>query len=85
MRELNARAKYRQNAAPPKNEPQNQNKDESRENAAGSPSLFSGFNLPFLGNLAEDNDMALILGIVLILTAEKSDKLLLLALLYILI
>lgn len=85
MRELNARAKYRQNAAPPKHELQNQNKDESRENAGGSPPLFSGFNLPFLGDLATDSDMALILGILLILTVEKSDKLLLLALLYILI
>jgi hypothetical protein len=41
-------------------------------------------NLPFLNNLKNDGDMGLVLGLLLILISEKSDRLLLLALLYIL-
>lgn len=43
-----------------------------------------GFELPF-ANLFKDNDTALILGLLLILYGEKTDKLLLYALIYILL
>lgn len=43
-----------------------------------------GFELPF-GNLFNDKDTALILGLLLILYGEKADKMLLLALVYILL
>ncbi|MBR4910906.1 MAG: hypothetical protein IKZ47_06270 [Clostridia bacterium] len=47
--------------------------------------ILQGLNVPLLGDLFSDPDAALILGILLILYAENSDKLLLLALLYILL
>ncbi len=50
----------------------------------GITDLLSGMNLPFLNNLKSDGDMGLILGLLLILISEKSDRLLMLALLYIL-
>ena len=43
-----------------------------------------GIDLPF-GNLFKDKDTALILGLLLILYGEKADKMLLLALVYILL
>lgn len=48
------------------------------------PSL-SNLQLPFLSGLKKDSDMTLILGLILILMSEKSDRLLMLALLYILL
>ena len=45
----------------------------------------SDFSLPFLKNLKIDRDTTLILGLLLILWSEKSDRYLLLALLYILL
>lgn len=50
----------------------------------GITNFLSGMNLPFLNNLKGDGDMGLILGLLLILISEKSDRLLMLALLYIL-
>lgn len=48
-------------------------------------SIFTGnINLPF-ENLFKDKETALILGLLLILYGEKADKLLLLALVYILL
>ncbi|MCQ2454615.1 MAG: hypothetical protein MJ090_00490 [Clostridia bacterium] len=49
------------------------------------PISLEGLNIPFLEKLKSDKDTALILGLVLILFCEKSDKLLLIALLYILL
>ena len=81
MRELNARSKNIKNKGehPP---PQNKNTDGSFKR---SSDFLSDFKLPVLGNIGADSDISLILGLVLILTAEKSDKLLLLALIYILL
>ena len=45
----------------------------------------SGFSLPILDSLKIDRDTTLILGLLLILWSEKSDRYLLLALLYILL
>ena len=65
---------------PKQTEPLPQNKHQSD----GISTFLSGMNLPFLNNLKNDGDMALILGLLLILISEKSDRLLMLALLYIL-
>ena len=56
----------------------NQKKDFISEFLSGD---FS--NMPILHSLKEDSDMALLLGLLLILYSEKSDRLLLMALLYI--
>lgn len=45
----------------------------------------SAFSIPLLDSLFKDSDSALIIGLLLILFSEKSDKLLLFALIYILI
>ena len=45
----------------------------------------SGLNIPVLDFLAKDKDAALIIGLLLILMSEKSDKMLLFALVYILL
>lgn len=83
LRELNARSKYPNNfTAPPCNVKSRGNKTDKRPE---HPDFLPGLKIPFLGDLALDSDLALILGLVLILTTEKADKLLLLALLYILI
>ena len=57
---------------PPKPQPKQQNSQDG-----------SRLELPF-GNLFKDKDTALILGLLLILYGEKADKMLLLALVYIL-
>lgn len=85
LRELNARSRYHTNRPPYKN-----------MNCDGEPHLINGkkaerhnflseLGIPFLGDKGIDSDIALVLGLVLILTSENSDRLLLLALLYILI
>ena len=48
-------------------------------------SFFDGIGLPFSSLLSGDKDTALIIGLLLILMSEKSDKILLFALIYILI
>lgn len=58
------------------NTPQN-----SGEKAAG----FNGFGLPFLDSILKDKDSTLIIGLLLLLMSEKSDKILLFALVYILL
>ena len=58
---------------PPKPQPKQQNSQDG-----------SKLELPF-GNLFKDKDTALILGLLLILYGEKADKMLLLALVYILL
>ena len=58
---------------PPKPQPKQQNSQDG-----------SRLELPF-GNLFKDKDTALILGLLLILYGEKVDKMLLLALVYILL
>ena len=77
MREMNKKSTnpYPDNTRrpPPKSQPKPQNIGESL-----------GSQLPF-GNLFKDKDTALILGLLLILYGEKADKMLLLALVYILL
>lgn len=51
----------------------------------GLQSILSTLNIPILNSLKSDSDISLILGVLLILLAEKSDRLLLIALLYILL
>ena len=67
-------------SAPKNTEPLPQNKHQSD----GISTFLSGMNLPFLNNLKNDGDTGLVLGLLLILISEKSDRLLMLALLYIL-
>lgn len=56
----------------PQKPPQNQN-------------FLSSLNIPFLDSLIKDGDSALIIGLLLILISEQSDKMLLFALIYILL
>lgn len=75
MREMNKKSTNPQpdntRRPPPKPHPKQQNSQD-------------GLELPF-GNLFKDKDTALILGLLLILYGEKADKMLLLALVYILL
>lgn len=67
---------------PPKEEKNNSTGRVNNTNGLGD--LLSGLNLPFLSDIKNDGDIGLILGLVLILMSEKSDRLLMLSLLYIL-
>lgn len=77
MREMNKKSTNPQADTavhtPPKTQPKTQNSQGGL-----------GLELPF-GNLFNDKDTALILGLLLILYGEKADKMLLLALVYILL
>lgn len=67
-----------------KDTPQKENKPhplQSNQSANG----FGGFKLPFIDSILTDGDSTLILGLLLLLMSEKSDKLLLFALVYILL
>ena len=81
MREMNKKSTNPQADTavntPPKTQPKTQPKP---QNSQGGLVL----ELPF-GNLFNDKDTALILGLLLILYGEKADKMLLLALVYILL
>ena len=61
-------------------------KSENKENMMQGVKLQknSGFGIPFLDMLKKDTDMAVIIGLLLLLLSENGDKTLLLALLYIL-
>ncbi len=48
-------------------------------------SLLGGLNIPVLDSILRDGDSTLIIGLLLLLMSEKSDKLLLFALVYILL
>jgi hypothetical protein len=76
MREMNSRSTT-QNAPPPPDKPS--------PKPVNEPSIFSGFNLPFLETLKTDGDLTLILGLLLLLLSENADKRLLFALIYILL
>ena len=77
MREMNKKSTNpppdQNRRPPPKPQPKQQNSQDG-----------SRLELPF-GNLFKDKDTALILGLLLILYGEKADKMLLLALVYILL
>lgn len=82
LRELGARSKFKPafcSAA------QNAGDHESRQGVEKPPDFSPGTGLTVLGGLNLDPDIILILGLLLILYAENSDKLLILALIYILI
>lgn len=89
LRELGARSKYRQAENPSPDNCGNRKHDggETRRRPPddNASDLLPKFKIPFLSDLGADSDMTLILGLIPILSSEKSDKLLLLALLYILI
>lgn len=76
---LNENAPHSGNTNPPKEPPKNFSHEPQKEPAQ------SGFSLPILDTLKIDRDTTLILGLLLILWSEKSDRYLLLALLYILL
>ena len=82
--------KLAQNSSNSKNIPpvphfvKTESKEIPNENSA-FPFDLSSLNIPFLDKLKTDKDMGLILGLMLILLCENSDKLLLLALAYILL
>lgn len=80
MRQMNARR------ANPKN-PTPEPKPIIEKPTAESKKVTSpiGFDIPFLNLLSSDKDTALILGLLLILMNENSDKTLLFALVYILL
>ena len=81
--ELAGRSKYK--SRPPGAQRQKECPPGQLTASGKTGSVFPEFKIPFLTNLFGDPDAALILGILLILYAENSDKLLLLALLYILL
>lgn len=81
MRQMNARSAY---YVKPKSEPDQ--KPPPKNNHISQPkNTFQGLKIPFLDSLSKDSDTALILGLLLILMSEKSDKILLFALVYILL
>ena len=69
---------------PPQKE-NNNNPPINNHQSKQATSVSNGFNIPFLNNLLSDGDSTLILGLLLLLMSEKSDKLLLFALVYILL
>lgn len=100
MREMNARARSQSNYRQPtqkfsfQSKPQNQNQKtkplsqetiEKKQTAEPSNKASGGFNIPFLDMLTKDKDTTLIIGLLLILMSENSDKILLFALVYILL
>ena len=73
MREMNSRSAFK-----PQKQPQKPQKSQNNN-------ILGSLNIPFLDSLSSDGDMSLILGLLLILMSEKTDKTLLFALVYILI
>lgn len=77
MREMNKKSTNPQADTAVHTPPKTQTKPQNSQGGLG-------LELPF-GNLFNDKDTALILGLLLILYGEKADKMLLLALVYILL
>ncbi|MBR4123652.1 MAG: hypothetical protein IKY45_00320 [Clostridia bacterium] len=84
MRQMNARATQSNYKSQPPKKEQPACEPHIKKPAAKN-SFLSGINIPFLDNLSSDGDTALILGLLLILISENTDKTLLFALIYILI
>ncbi len=63
-------------------EPKKQTAESARN--GGVLSFLDGLDIPFLSKLKTDKDMSIVIGLALILFSEGADKMLLLALLYIL-
>lgn len=88
MRQMNARAtksNYKSPSTKQEHAAPEQHKDNHIKNTSNKGSFLGGLNIPFLDNLSSDGDTALILGLLLILISENTDKTLLFALVYILI
>lgn len=68
---------------PPAQKPPRENPPQGKRDSLDT--ILTGLDIPFLNRIKTDSDTALILGLVLLLTAEKSDRLLLIALIYILL
>ena len=89
MKESASRSRY----APANQQPQNKQTSTKPQDKEQKPkpqpdtldSILARLDIPILNRIKTDRDTALILGLVLLLTAEKSDRLLLLALMYILL
>lgn len=85
MREMNSQAKIKdsltQQAEPTQTQKSNNFAKQNKEYDAAQNLL----NIPFLNNLFKDGDSTIIIGLLLILMSEKSDKMLLFALIYILL
>ena len=62
----------------------NKNEAAAVQKSSGAGGFLSGLDLPFLDIFSKDTDVALIIGLLLILMSEKADKKLLFALVYIL-
>ncbi len=84
MRQMNARATQINREPPPKKQ-EHKAPEPQIKNTATKNSFLGGLNIPFLDSLSSDGDTALILGLLLILISENTDKTLLFALIYILI
>ncbi len=87
MREMNQKSAYYvspkpQNKANEVNKPLNVDKPFESPSNGG---ILGGLNIPFLDTFLKEKDATLILGLLLILLSENSDRLLLLALVYILL
>ncbi len=84
MRKMNEKSAFylgQSKKEPPAAEPKPQNPQAPQKNQG----FLSSLNIPFLDSLSKDGDTGLILGLLLILISEQSDKMLLFALIYILL
>lgn len=61
-----------------------QNRSAQKTQSQGN-SFLSELNIPFLDNILKDGDSTLIIGLLLILMSENTDRILLFALVYILL
>jgi hypothetical protein len=79
--------KYRNQAIQMNARSTNKEQQTKKENQKTKPinNTPLGLNIPVLDFLSTDKDAALIIGLLLILMSEKSDKMLLFALVYILL
>lgn len=83
MRKMNEKSAFYVNQN--KKEPPAPTPKQSPQKPPQNQGFLSSFNIPFLDSLTKDGDSALILGLLLILISEQSDKMLLFALIYILL
>ncbi len=93
---VNENRKY-QNGSAPKNQnsaPQTNSQNHSApvpqtkvvtQNKSQGNSFLGELNIPFLDNILKDGDSTLIIGLLLILMSENTDRILLFALIYILL
>ncbi len=88
MREMNQKSAYYVKPKPQNksdevnNIPPISNKHPSN---TSNTTVFGALNIPFIDTFLKEKDATLILGLLLILLSENSDRLLLLALVYILL